>query len=209
MVSFSAAESETYAIKASKVDRLETLDHRRKLSERSKLSQRCQTHKEAKCTRKTKEKLFGARRSNRRHRRPRLLTRVGNLQKRRLHPREPPDKISLGLDTFENAKESPSNLDTRVLEREAMPSRVSKYRVVAVTGRFAAPWSTRAQWSCFGFCGLARTTSTSDEVIVNGHWSKRVNGTTTGVMEATDSICTFAVNVGAGGAVAKAMLVWP
>ena len=69
-------------------------------------------------------------------------------------PREPPDKISPGLDTLENAKESPSDLDTRVLEREAMPSRVSKKRVVAVTGRFVTSGSTRAQWSCFGpICG--------------------------------------------------------
>ena len=42
-------------------------------------------------------------------------------------------------------------------------------------------------------------------MIVNGHWSKRVNGTTTGVMEPTDSISTFAVDAGPGGAV---MLVW-
>ena len=48
-----------------------------------------------------------------------------------------------------------------------------------------------------------------EEVILNGnHWSKRVNGTTTGVMEATDSISAFAVNAGVGGAVAGAMLVW-
>ena len=83
-------------------------------------------------------------------------------------PREPPDKTSPGPDTLETAKESPSDLDTRVLEREAMPSRVSKYRVVAVTGRFVTPWSTRVQWSRLGFiCGLARTASASDEVIVN------------------------------------------
>ena len=64
-------------------------------------------------------------------------------------------------------------------------------------------WTTHTQWSYLGFiCGLARTASASDEVIVNGHFSKRVNGTTTGVMEATDSISTFAVNAGAGGAVA-------
>ena len=78
-----------------------------------------------------------------------------------------------------------------------------------MTGRLDVPWSTRAQWSCFGFvCGLARAASASDEVIVNGYWSKRVNGTTTGVVEATDSISTFAVSAGAGGAVAGAMLVW-
>ena len=42
----------------------------------------------------------------------------------------------------------------------------------------------------------------------SGYWSKRGNGTTTGVVEVADSIPTFAVNAGAGGAVAKAMLVW-
>ena len=57
-------------------------------------------------------------------------------------------------------------------------------------------------------CGLVRTASASDEVIVNGHWLKRVSGTTTGVMEATDPISTFVANAGAGGAVARAMLVW-
>ena len=36
-------------------------------------------------------------------------------------PRELLDKISLGLDTLQKAKESPSDLDTRVLEGEAMP----------------------------------------------------------------------------------------
>ena len=97
----------------------------------------------------------------------------------------------------------------RVLEREAMPRRVSKCKVVAVTSRFATPWNTRAHWSCFGFiCGLARTASANDEVIVSGCWSKRRNGTTTGVVEVADSVLTFAVNAGAGGAVARAMLVW-
>ena len=77
-----------------------------------------------------------------------------------------------------------------------------------MTGRFVTPWSTRVQWSCPGFiCGRARTASASDEVIVNGYWSRRRNGTTAGVMEATDSVSTFAVNAGAGGAVAGAMLV--
>ena len=52
-----------------------------------------------------------------------------------------------------------------------MSTRVSKYRVVAVAGRLATPRSTRVQWSCLGFiCGLARTASASDEVIVNGYW---------------------------------------
>ena len=117
---------------------------------------------------------------------------VENLQKRRLQwaefafasPREPPDKISARLDALERAMESPSDLDTRVLEREAMPSRVSKTGIVAVTSQFAAPWNTRTQWSCIGFiCGLTRTASACDEVVVNGYWSKRRNGTTTGVIE--------------------------
>ena len=57
-------------------------------------------------------------------------------------------------------------------------------------------------------CGLARTASASDEVIVNGYWSRRGSGTTTGVTEAAESTSTFAVNAGTGGAVAGAMLVW-
>ena len=44
--------------------------------------------------------------------------------------------------------------------------------------------------------------------MVRGYWSKRGNGTTTGVVEVADSIPTFAVSAGAGGAVAKGMLVW-
>ena len=50
-------------------------------------------------------------------------------------PREPSDKISPGPDTLENAIESPSDLGTRVQEREAMPRRVSKYGIVVVTSR--------------------------------------------------------------------------
>ena len=46
------------------------------------------------------------------------------------------------------------------------------------------------------------------EVIVSGYCSRRGKGTTTGVVEVADSIPTFAVNAGAGGAVAEAMLVW-
>ena len=76
-----------------------------------------------------------------------------------------------------------------------------------VTSRFATPWNTQAQWSCF-ICGVAQTANASDEVIVSGCWSKRGNGTATGVVDVADSIPTFAVNAGAGGAVANAMLVW-
>ena len=106
--------------------------------------------------------------------------------------------MSPGQDALENAKECPSDLDKRVLEREAMSRRASKYGIVAVTRRFATPWNTQAQWSCF-ICGLALTASANDEVIVTGYWSKRRNGTTTGVVEVADSIPTFAVNAGAGG----------
>ena len=91
-----------------------------------------------------------------------------------------------------------------------MPRHVSKYGIVAETSRFVTPWNRRTQWSCFGFtCGQARIASASDEVMVSGYcWSKRRNGTKTGVVEVADSIPTFAVNAGAGGAVAKARLVW-
>ena len=44
--------------------------------------------------------------------------------------------------------------------------------------------------------------------MASGYWSMWGNGTTTGVVEVADSIPTFAVNAGPGGAVAKAMLVW-
>ena len=110
-------------------------------------------------------------------------------------PRELPDKMSPGQDALENVKECPGDHDARVQEREAMPRRVSKYGAVAVTSRFATPWSTRTQWICLGFsCGLARAASANDEVTVSGYWSKRGNGTTTGVVEVADSIPTFAVN---------------
>ena len=55
---------------------------------------------------------------------------------------------------------------------------------------------------------IGRAASANDEVIVSGYWCKRRNGTTTGVVEVADSIPTFAVNAGTGGAVAKVMLVW-
>ena len=122
---------------------------------------------------------------------------------------EPPDKVSQEQITLENAQENPSDLDTKILEREEMLSRVSKLGIVAVTSRFAASWNTQEQRSCLGFiCGLARTASASDEVIVHGYWFKRVSGTTTGAMEVTGPIATRVDNAGAGGAVAGAMLVW-
>ena len=223
VVLLSSAESEFYAVDAPNVDRRETPDHRWNQIRRSgAYPETCaedvdeQTiqavekvpdtivsiNNEAKCTRRTKEKLLGARRTL-----EPLTQKVAIVvaEFAVASPREPPDKMSRGQDALENVKGCPSDLDTRVLEREAMPRRVSKYRVVAVT----TPWSTRAQWSCFGLiCGLARTASVNDEVVVNGYWSKRGNGTTTGVIEAADSISTFAVSDGAGGAVARAVLVW-
>ena len=99
-------------------------------------------NKEAKCPRKTKEKLRGARKALESST---LKAAVAVAEFAFASPREPPDKMSPGQDALGNAKESKSDLDTRVLEREAMPSRVSKYGVVAVTGRFATRWSTRAQ----------------------------------------------------------------
>ena len=197
VVSFSSAESEFYAIEAPNVDRRETLDHRRKQEHRIGANLETRTEDAAERAIQVVEKV---------------PDKIDSLNKEAMctrpvfadptsRGREPPDKISQEQTTFENAKESPSYLDTKVLEREAMLSRVSKFGVVAVTGRFLG---AQLQWSCFGFiCGLAGTSSANDEVIVNGHRSKRVNGTTTGVMEATDSTSTFVANAGAGGAVAR------
>ena len=176
---------------------------------------------EAKFARRTKEKLLGARKALEsltpkaaiaHESRKRAGVAIAVAEFALASPREPPDKMSPGQHALENAKECPSDLDTGVQEREAMPGRVSKYGVVAVACRFATPWNTRTQWSCFGFiCGLARTASASDEAMVRGYWSKCGNGTTTGVVEVADSILTFAVNAGAGGAVAKRCCfgVWP
>ena len=209
-------------IKFAGVARIPRLVPKMWLSKPSKLSKKCQIRltvstTRPKCTRRTKEKLLGARKALE------SLTQkvaIAHESGRRAEeaiavaefafasPGESPDKMSPGQDALENAKESPSDLGTRVLEREAMPSRVSKYGVVAVISRLATPWSTRVQWSSLGIiCGLARTASASKEVIVSGYWPKRGNGTTTGVVEVADSIPSSAVKAGAGGAVARAMLV--
>ena len=50
--------------------------------------------------------------------------------------------------------------------------------------------------------------SQGDEVIVSEYWFKRMKSTTTGMVKTTGSISTFVANAGAGGAVARAMLVW-
>ena len=143
-------------------------------SERSKLLKRCQT---------------------------RLTASTKRPSVRGLHSRNPvarqrasrQDATGTG---HENAKESPSDLDCEGLEREAMLSRVSKLGVAAVTSRLALPWTTQTQWSYLGFiCGLVEQPVRVTK-FVNGHWFKRVSGTTTGVMEATDPISTLA-NAGA------------
>ena len=140
-------------------------------SKRYKLLKRCQirltvsiTRPKAKCTRRTKEKLLGARKAlesltqkvaTAHESGKRAEKAIAVAEFAFASPREPPDKMSPGQDAFENAKECPSDLDTRVLEREAMPRRVSKFGPVAVTSRFATPWNTRTR-SCFGFiCGVA------------------------------------------------------
>ena len=94
-------------------------------------------NKEAKCTRKTEEKLLGARKALE----PSTQKAAIAHESAFASLREPPDKMSPGQDTLENGKESPSDLGARV-EREAMPRRVSKYRVVAETSRFATHTST-------------------------------------------------------------------
>ena len=90
-----------------------------------------------------------------------------------------------------------------------MLGRVSKLGVSAVTSRLAVPWNTQTQWSYLGFiCGLVRTASAGDDVIVSEYWFKRMKGTTPGIVKTTGSISTFVANAGEGGAVARAMLVW-
>ena len=93
-------------------------------------------------------------------------------------------------------KENPSDLGTKVLEREAMASCMSKIAPVpASTLRGAI------------VAALARVTSASDEVIVEWCCSKRVVNTTTGMVNTADSVSTFVASVGAGGAVVIMMLV--
>ena len=169
VVSLSSAESEFNAVGAPNVDRRETLDHRQKQDRRigaypetraEDVAERAiqavakvpgpidSPNEEARCTRKTKEKLLGARKALESptqkaaiaHESRKLAEEAIAADFAFASSREPPDKISPGLATLENAKESPSDLDTGVLEREARPSRVSKFRVVAVTGRFATSW---------------------------------------------------------------------
>ena len=93
-------------------------------------------------------------------------------------------------------KENPSDLGTKVLEREAMASFVSKLALVpASTLRGAI------------VAALTRVTSGHD-VIMDGCCSSRVGNTTAGVVNTADSVSTFVASVGAGGAVVVMMLVW-
>ena len=132
MVSFSSDENESYATEMSKADRWETLDHRwNQIPEtRAKVvaEQTIQAVEKvpdtidcinngAKFTRRTTEKLFGARKALE------SLTQKAAIahDSRKLagvaiavaefafaSPREPPDKMSPGQDALENAKECPS-----------------------------------------------------------------------------------------------------
>ena len=198
VVSFSSDEKESNATEMSKPDRwrrwviagikfagaarILRLAPKMWLSKRSKLSKKCQIRLTA--TRPSvregpSRNSFGARRAlesvtskvaTARESRKRAEKAIAVTEFAFASARELPDKMSPGQDALENAKECPSDLDMRVLEREAMPRRVSKYGTVTVTSRFATSWNTRAQWSCFGFiCGLARTASASDEVTRSPH----------------------------------------
>ena len=199
VVWFSSDENESYAAKKSKADRWETLDHRwnqirwsgaypetraegvaeQTIQAVEKVPNTIDNiNNEAKCMRRTKEKLLGARKALEsltqkaaiaHESRKRAEKAIAVAEFAFASPREPPDKMSPGQDALEKAKECPSDPDTRVQEREAMPRRVRKYGIVAVTSRFATPWNTRTRWSCFGFIyGLTRTSSASDELVESG-----------------------------------------
>ena len=93
-------------------------------------------------------------------------------------------------------KENPSDLGTKVLEREAMASCMSKLAIIpANTLRGAV------------VAALTRVTSANSNVITDGCCSKRVGSTISEVNTAV-SVPTFAASVGAGGAVVVMMLVW-
>ena len=94
-------------------------------------------------------------------------------------------------------KENPSDLGTKVQEREAMASCMSKLAIVpAGTLRGAI------------VAALTRVTSASNKVIMDGCCSTRVGNTTAGVVTTADSVSTFVASVGAGGAVVVLVLVW-
>ena len=170
--------------------------------------------KEVKYAKKSKEQFPGARKELEPSTQKAAIAHERRKLAAEAIPAARPALVDLGLrrrkqQTIEDAKENPSALHTKVLESETMLNRVSKLGVVTVTSRFAVPWNIRAQWSCLGFiCVLARTASASDEVIVDGYWSKRVSGTTTDMAETTGSTFTFEANAGAEGAIAGMMLVW-
>ena len=62
-------------------------------------------------------------------------------------------------------------------------------------------------WRCTTWHAL-QTVQDDFAVTDNGYWFKRVSGATIGMVKTTGSISTFVANAGAGGAVARAMLVW-
>ena len=158
VVSFSLDKNESYATKKSKADRWETLHHRWNQTRRSGAYPETRGEDVAEQTIQAVEKVpdtIGSVGSEVKCTRARKT--LGSLtqkaaiahESRKLagvaiavaefafaSPREPPDKMSPGQDALENAKECPSDLDTRVQEREATPRRVGKYGIVAVTSRF-------------------------------------------------------------------------
>ena len=94
-------------------------------------------------------------------------------------------------------KENPSDLVTKVVEREAMASCMSELAIIpANTLRNAI------------VAALTRVTSASSNVLTDGCCLTRVENTTSRVANTAGSVSTFAASVGAGGAVVVMMLVW-
>ena len=114
----------TAGIKIAGLARIPRLVPKTWLSERSKLSKRCQTRLTVSTKRPSvregpRRKLLGARKALESstqkaaiaHESRKLAEEaIAVAEFAFASPREPPDKISLGLDTLENAKESPSDL---------------------------------------------------------------------------------------------------
>ena len=93
-------------------------------------------------------------------------------------------------------KQNPSDLGTKVLEREAMASCMSKLAIIpsnTLRGAIVA--------------ALTRVTSASNNVITDGCCSTR-EGNTTSEVNTAGSVSTFAASAGAGGAVVVMMLIW-
>ena len=89
--------------------------------------------------------------------------------------RELPERPLLEQTTLECAKENPSGLGTKVPENEPKSDQVSRLGIVAAIGRIVVLWTTRVKWNCLDdTCKLTRADTASDEAIVSGYWSKRL-----------------------------------